>query len=99
MVFSYLDDFVFAAWTFDFAARQVATFDAVCKYLGLISLPSKFEPPATAQTILGVLYSSMLGCVTLKDKKPKKIQNMLEAFQAKTFWSAKEIESLCGNLV
>ena len=83
MVFSYLDDFVFAAWNFDFAARQVAAFDVVSKYLGLLTLPSKFEPPVTSQTILGVVFSSLLGCVALKNKKPEKIKSMLIAFQQK----------------
>ena len=99
MVFSYLDDFVFAAWHLDFAARQVAAFDIVSKYLGLQTLPSKFEPPATSQTILGVVYSSLLGCVALKDKKPGKIKAILNEFQHKFTWSAEEIESLCGNLI
>ena len=83
----------------DFAARQVAAFDLTCKYLGLLTLPTKFEPPATSQTILGVVYSSLVGSVALKDKKPQKILALLEHFDSSDVWKAKDIEGICGNLV
>ena len=99
LVFSYLDDFVVAAPNLDFAARQVAAFDITCKYLGLLTLPTKFEPPVSSQTILGVVYSAMLQSVALKDKKPGKILDLLTDFSQSDIWKAKEIEKLCGNLV
>ena len=99
LVFSYLDDFIFAGFNFHFCALQVAAFDKACEMLGLLTLPSKFEPPATSQTILGVVYSALLGSVALKDKKPDKVRALLESFESRDVWRAKDIESLCGNLV
>jgi hypothetical protein len=83
LVFSYLDDFIFAGHNFHFCAPQVAAFDQACEFLGLLTLKKKFEPPATSQTILGVVYSALTKSVALKDQKPEKILALLESFDLK----------------
>ena len=92
MLWSYLDDFLCAASSLDKTARQYAVFKIISDKLGLIALPSKFEPPMEAQPVLGILYSSASKTVALKSPKS------IAVLQVKDSWSVELIQKAMDNL-
>ena len=74
------NDFVVRAKGFDKTARQYAIFWVITDKLGLVALPSKFEPPSESQTILGVLYNFISKTVALKS--PKSVMKVVEVLDS-----------------
>ena len=99
MLWSYLDDYMCAALTISEALQQYAAFKAVCEELGLVCLPSKFQPPTEEQTILGIVYNSLHKMVALKEGKPQSVYTRLKEFAELEIWSAKAIQEVCGDLI
>ena len=99
LLFSYLDDFMCAARDLTHAAQQYAFFSVIGGWLGLVFLPSKFEPPSQEQTLLGLIYNSIHKVVALKQKIPLKVFMLLEDLKAACTWSVKEIQVVLGNLI
>ena len=74
-------------------------FKIISEKLGLIALPSKFEPPMEAQPVLGILYSSASKTVALKSQKSvTKVTNALELLLKKDSWSVEVIQKAMGNI-
>ena len=99
ILWSYLDDFTGAAKDFDKTARQYAVFKVITEKLGLVALPSKFEPPSESQPILGVLYNSLSKTVALKSAKSvTKVVTVLDSIIEKDTWSVDSIQEVLSNL-
>ena len=99
LLFNYLDDFICGASDLSHAARQWGYFSAISTFLGLVFLPSKFEPPSQVQTILGIVYNSIQKIIALKKGKPQKIAKIVRDFANAAVWSAHDIQVVCGNLI
>ena len=67
--------------------------------MGLVFLPSKFEPPSEEQTLLGLIYNSVHKMVALKEKIPLKVFCLLRNLKNSCSWSVNEIQVVLGNLI
>lgn len=99
LLFSYLDDFMCAARSFEHATRQYVVFSFLGAWLGLVFSSEKFEPPSREQTLLGIVYNSIWKCIALKEKKPAKVLSILKEFATAAVWKAHDIEVVLGNLI
>ena len=99
LLFSYLDDFMCCARDLTHAAQQYAFFSVIGGWLGLVFLPSKFEPPSEEQTLLGLIYNSVHKMVALKEKIPLKVFCLLRNLKNSCSWSVNEIQVVLGNLI
>ncbi len=94
----YLDDFLFAANTYEKCLFILNVFIAICEYLGVPLAPEKLIYPTQVLEFLGLVFNTLEKKIIVPHDKVSNLLTLIENFEQKKKAKLKEIQSLIGAL-
>lgn len=93
-----LDDFLFAATTYEKCKMDLDHFIEFCTRVGVPIAPNKTVGPATSITFLGITLDTIKGQSRLPEEKVEKCKNCLSELLNKKKVTLEQLQSLIGYL-
>uniref|UniRef100_A0A1X7TYC4 Reverse transcriptase domain-containing protein n=1 Tax=Amphimedon queenslandica TaxID=400682 RepID=A0A1X7TYC4_AMPQE len=95
----YLDDFIIlGSPNSPQCGRDLNTMVELCQCLGVPLAEDKIEGPSTKLEILGIIFDSVLGQLSLPSRKIDELQLLLHDLRDRKTATKQQIESLAGKL-